>query len=105
MEHDETVYEIGRVSGEHSGTDLRRPFARYANKNVRNMGDNTVLDFGPEVGEHQGNKIRFRDALKEGHLRLYARQEAKDPKVVVPVTIVALGLVATALHKQKYRKQ
>ncbi len=94
----------GLVEGEDVSTDMRNPFARHFNRRVKKMSDNTVADI-PGFGEVPVNKIRLRGALEEGHLRMYIRQEAKDPKVIIPATVIALGLVATAVHKLKHRQK
>ena len=91
-------------TGESSGTDMRRPLAKHLNSIVKRIkSDNTVMNLGPELGEVRANRLRFRDALEEGHLRVYFRQEATDPKVVVPVN--ALGILAAGVHHLKHRKK
>jgi hypothetical protein len=92
-------------AGEDLSTDMRRPFAKYANRLLRNLkSKDTVIDLGPEHGEVSTQHIRFRDAVEEGHLRAYIRQEATDPKVIVPA-VIALGVIATGIHHLKYRKK
>ena len=91
--------------GEDSGMDMRRAFARHANKILGGEeSDSSFIDLGEEHGEVRASHIRFRDALEQGHLRAYVRQEATDPKVVIP-TIIALGVVATGIYKLKHRKK
>ncbi len=90
--------------GENLSTDMRRPFARSANRLLRNLrGRDQVLPLG-EHGDVPVDHIRFRDALEEGHLKAYIRQEATDPKVIIPV-VVALGVVATGMRALKYHKK
>ena len=93
-----------RIVGEDPGVDMRRPLARHANKIFRSLrGQSAVIDLG-EHGEIDINNIRFRDAIEEGKLVAYIRQEATDPKVIVPV-VVALGAVAAGIAHLKYRKK
>lgn len=103
MESEPEIEDFGE--GENPGVDLRVSVARRGNKVFKEANDTTVGNFGPGVGELQLNKLRLRDSIKEGHLNLYIRQESKDPKVILPATIIALGLVATAIYKQKHRRQ
>lgn len=94
--------------GENSGMDIRRAFAKYANRILSSEeSDNTFLDLGEEHGQFQAKNIRFRDAIKQGHLRIYVRQEAKKhPEVVIPTaTVIALGAVAAGIYALKHRKK
>lgn len=91
--------------GEDLGTDMRRPFARHANGMLKRLGEsssNTVINLG-EHGEVPINHVRFRDAVKEGNLVAYIRQESQDPKVIIP-TVVALGIVAAGIYKLRHKK-
>ena len=89
--------------GEDPGVDMRRPMARQANRIFRRLkGRNMHIDMG-EQGEINIDHIRLRDAVEEGQLKAYIRQEASDPKVIVP-TIVALGVVAAGIHHLKHRR-
>lgn len=101
---DETIFEVGSISGESHGLRLERTYSRFANSKVRGAGDNEVVDLGPDIGEVRAKDIRFRDAVEQGMLRAYIRQEATDPKVIVP-TIVALGLVAMGIRHIKHRQK
>lgn len=56
--------EYGGI-GEDASTDMGPAFARYANKIVKKLPDSIVVDLGTEVGELQGNRIRFRDACEK----------------------------------------
>jgi len=97
-------HEVPQAMGEDAGLDMRRPMARIVNKKLRGAkGTDTVIKLG-EHGEIDVDHVRFRDALEEGKLKAYIRQEATDPKVVVPV-IVALGVVAAGIYNLKYRKK
>lgn len=93
------------VIGENPGTDMRRPFARHANRVLRRLSSedsNTIIDLG-EHGEVPINHVRFRDAVKEGNLVAYIRQESHEPKVIIP-TVVALGIVAAGIYKLRHKK-
>jgi hypothetical protein len=104
MEHEPPEPEMPHAMGEDSGTDMRRPLARIVNKKLRSIrGTDTVIDLG-EHGEVDVNHVRFRDAKEAGKLKAYIRQEASDPKVIVPV-VVALGVVAAGIYNLKYRKK
>jgi len=95
------------VAGEDSGTDMRKPLARQANKLLRLFGgkdSNTVINLGEEHGDVSINHVRFRDALQEGHLVAYIRQEASDPKVIVP-SVIALGVVVAGIYKLRHSKK
>lgn len=93
--------------GEDSGADMRRPLARFVNKLLRSHGQdgsNTVIDLGEELGQVDVNHVRFRDAREDGKLIAYIRQEATDPKVIIP-TAIALGIVAAGARTLKHRQK
>jgi len=91
--------------GEDPSTDFRRPFAKHLNSIVKRLkSDNTFMNLGEEHGEFRANRLRFRDAREEGHLRVYFKQEATDPKVIVP-SVIALGVLAAGIHHLKHRKK
>ena len=93
-----------RINGENPSIDMRRPLARHANQLLRSFdSDSTVIDLG-EHGEFRSKNVRFRDAVEEGHLKAYIRQEASDPKLIIP-TVIALGVVAAGLYSLKHRKK
>jgi hypothetical protein len=92
------------VNGEDSGVDMRRPLARHANQRFMELeSEESFIDLG-EHGEVNTQHVRFRDAAEPGHLIAYIRQEATDPKVIIP-TVIALGVVAAGLYNLKYRKK
>jgi hypothetical protein len=101
----------GNLTGENPDIDVRRPVARYGNKILRSMeGSSRIIDLGEGLGELDVNRIRLRDALEEGHLRVYVRQEAEDLKRVagdhkIASTVVALGVVVAGLAAIKYHKK
>jgi hypothetical protein len=99
--------------GEDVPADLRRPFSRLANRQLRNLtpGEpDTVIDLGDELGKVPIRNVRFRDYEDEGKLLAYVRHEADEPvqasgsrvlterKVIVP-TVIALGIAAAGLYK------
>lgn len=90
--------------GEHLSEDMRRPAARHANAMLRRLrGSSATINLG-EHGDVSINHVRFRDAVEEGQLLAYVRQEAADPKVIIPV-VVALGVVAAGIHNLKHNKK
>lgn len=104
MEQGPSEHEKQHAMGEDSGMDMRLPLSRLVNKKLRGLkGSDTVIDLG-EHGEVDVNHVRFRDAKEAGKLKAYIRQEATDPKVIVPV-VIALGVVAAGIYNLKYRKK
>lgn len=104
MEQEPSEHEKHHAMGEDSGMDMRLPLSRLVNKKLRGLkGSDTVIDLG-EHGEVDVNHVRFRDAKEAGKLKAYIRQEATDPKVIVPV-VIALGVVAAGIYNLKYRKK
>jgi len=89
--------------GENLSTDMRRPVARHINRILRGLrGKDQIISLG-EYGDIGVDHVRFRDAREQGMLKAYIRQEAADPKVVVPV-VLALGVVAAGAMHLKYRR-
>lgn len=90
--------------GENPGIDLRRVFARHANRVLGgNKNDNTTINLG-EHGDVPAGDVRFRDADEPGKLTAYIRQEVSDHKVIIP-TVIALGVVAAGIYHLKHRKK
>lgn len=103
-----------QLSGEVPEADMRRPFAKYANKVLKGLvGSSKVINLGEEYGELEPGRIRLRDALEEGHLRLYIRQEADDFKKgvsenkvpIITSSVIAIGIVATGIYAIKHHKK
>ncbi|OGL39869.1 hypothetical protein A3J32_02590 [Candidatus Saccharibacteria bacterium RIFCSPLOWO2_02_FULL_46_7] len=91
--------------GEGFETDMRKPMALRANRLLRKLtkaGANAEIELG-EHGSVDINNVRFRDALKEGHLLAYVRQETGEHKVIT--VTVALGVVAAGIYAMKHRKK
>lgn len=99
------------MSGEDPGADMRRPFARYANDILRNLvGSSKILDLGEPLGELDPSKVRLRDALQEGHLRVYVRQESGELKRQVSEhkitsSVIALGIVMASIYAIRHHKK
>ena len=93
------------VTGENPELDMRKPLGLSTNRLFRRLtGRNHAIDLGGELGEVSTDNVRFRDAHEQGTLIAYIRQEATEPKVVVPV-VIALGVVAAGVYNLKYRKK
>jgi hypothetical protein len=92
----------GEVIGEGSVGDIRRPFARHANKVLKKLSGsaNTIIDLGPEHGELPVKDFRVRDnPEQEGTLIAYIRRQTGEHKAAtITVSVIALGAVATGIY-------
>ena len=93
------------LTGEGFETDMRKPMALRADRRLRKWtkaGVNAEIELG-EHGSVDIDNVRFRDAVKEGQLLAYIRQETGEHKVIT--VTVALGVVAAGIYAMKHRKK
>jgi len=91
--------------GENLGMDITDPYAKHANRAFMSYGDNpnVVLPMG-ELGDVPAKDLRVWRSGKPGELIAFVRREAGEHKVIT-ATVVALGVVATAIAGVKYLKK
>ncbi len=103
MEEHDSPYD--HPMGEGFESDVRKPTAIRGNRlfsRMKKKGIGAEINLG-EHGTHDIDNVRLRDALKEGHLLVYIRQESSEHPVIA--STVALGIVAAGIVALKHRKK
>lgn len=93
--------------GEGFSVGIEKQVGLHTNRSLSRFekaGINAEIDLG-ELGVHGIENVRFRVALKQGHLQAYIRHEIGEHKGAVIATTIAFGVVIAGLSALKHRQK